>query len=547
MGVVYLGRDDSLNRDVALKVLPEILSDSRAQAGLHRFYVEAQAIAALRHPNIIVIYELGHEGTTPFIAMEYLPGASLAEAIRDRRPYSDADKVRVIGDVCLALQHAHDRGIIHRDVKPGNIHIDDGGSVKLLDFGVAKFAEVSQTQSLYAVGTPSYLAPEVIAGHGADTRSDLFALGVTLSEWLTFEKPFAGDDVAQVMWKVVHEEATPVRQICPSVSPHLEHVIGKALAKDPAKRYQRADEMRADLARVTDVGEVTIVRPVRGEVTIVRPARIEPGAPALQPADVSRRRLIQALGLGVALLCAAAVWLASKQPPSTVVTIAPAAARPQESKVPPSLLPVERGGLQAERHAPAAVTNALVKPAPAAVEAPVAPPPAAPEEDTAPEVLAPIGTRILASLVDELNTSRSRAGDAFRAVLDEPIAAGSREVAAVGALVNGRVYAVGGGGRPFVEIALTSMIVNGRTVPIRTSVYRVVAPASSGPSLTTLIVGAVAGAGLGAAVGGKAGALTGAAAGAAIGTQTSVPGSAYISGAHMAFKLAEALPATVLR
>jgi hypothetical protein len=547
MGVVYLGRDHSLNRDVALKILPEIGNDQQAQAGLDRFYVEAKAVAALRHPNIIVIYELGHEGKSPFIAMEYLPGASLAEVIRDRRPYSDADKARMIGDVCLALQHAHDHGIIHRDVKPANIHIDNSGSVKLLDFGVAKFADVSHTQSIFTVGTPSYLAPEVITGQGADSRSDLFALGVTLSEWVTFEKPFAADDLARVMWKVVHEEPTPVRQLCPNVSPQLEQVIARALAKEPAKRYQRADEMRADLARIAGAVAVTVVRSVSNEATIVLP-RTEPAALPPDAGVEPKRRVVPVIALVGLILLAAMLWFVFKRPSAPVsIATAPAARRPVEVGAKTSAAPHTDGGTPpVERRMPATAAKAPVKSTPPVAPVSVSPQPVV-EEDATPEDLAPIGTRVFASLLDELNTSRSHGGDAFRAVLDEPMTVGLQELAPAGTPLTGRIYALGGGSRAFVDIALTGIVLNGRAVPIRTTVYRVVGPPASGPSLTALIVGAVAGAGLGAAVGGKSGAVTGVAAGAAIGAQTTVPGSAYISGAHMAFKLAEPIPATVSR
>jgi serine/threonine-protein kinase len=238
MGVVYLAHDPDLNRRVAIKVIHSHLLDSNPQS-LKRFFVEAEAIAALQHPNIVVVYELGQHRTRPYIAMEYLLGVSLAEAIHARHVYPLSQKICAMADLCGALQHAHDRGVTHRDIKPANIRIDQNGRVKLLDFGIAKLADRSLCTEA-PIGTPAYLAPEVARGEPADSRSDIFAIGVTLYEWLAFERPT--QPVAIGVERPLSLPSDVPEAVCA--------IVRKAMAFDPSERYQRADEMERAFGRL---------------------------------------------------------------------------------------------------------------------------------------------------------------------------------------------------------------------------------------------------------------------------------------------------------
>ena len=240
---VYQGHDETLDRNVALKVLhPELTRD---ETSLRRFKREAVAIARLRHPNIVIVYELGEEAGSAYIAMEYVEGDTLKGRLGKPLPLADAQ--RIIGDVASALDYAHGRGVIHRDIKPANILITTENQVVLADFGIALLAQNSSSLTRGLLGTPQYMAPEQALGEQIDARSDLYALGIVLYEMLAGQPPFRGDSPLATLALQVNAPLPKLRSINPAVPEPVEAMIERALAKDPAQRYPTAGEFRAAL------------------------------------------------------------------------------------------------------------------------------------------------------------------------------------------------------------------------------------------------------------------------------------------------------------
>jgi len=251
MGTVYRARDPILDRLVALKTIaPGLLSKGES---VERFHREARAAARLSHPNIVTIYELGDfEGTT-FIAMELLEGMDLAQAMLPYNRLTQPQKLQIVCDVCRGLDFAHKRGVIHRDVKPANIRLLLDGSVKIVDFGIARFENSSMTQTGLILGTPSYIAPEVLMGGRVDHRADVWAVGVMLYELLAGQLPYQGASIATLVYKIVHEPPPPIAAPPPGLAPALTAIVAKGMSKDPAQRYQDLAQMAADLEAVLGV------------------------------------------------------------------------------------------------------------------------------------------------------------------------------------------------------------------------------------------------------------------------------------------------------
>ena len=245
MGEVYLAEDTKLNRKVALKFLPSRLAaDSSFKA---RFKREAQAAAGLNHPNIITVHEVAEYENRPFIAMEYVEGRSLKEVIAGKD--LSVEEILDIGlQVSDGLAKAHQAGIVHRDIKPHNVLIDKDGRARVCDFGLAKAkTDVMLTQTGTTVGTVAYMSPEQARGEEADQRSDIFSLGVILYEMFTRQLPFKGEHEAAVFHAIINQQPQPLARFNSRVSPELERIVFKALAKDREERYQHADDLRADL------------------------------------------------------------------------------------------------------------------------------------------------------------------------------------------------------------------------------------------------------------------------------------------------------------
>ncbi|MCE7958579.1 MAG: serine/threonine protein kinase, partial [Acidobacteria bacterium ACB2] len=246
MGIVYLGRDPVIGRMVALKTIRAAAEDDQeAKEFRERFMREAQAAGILSHPNIVTVHDVGEDPSTmtSFIAMEYVEGKNLKQLLQERHPFAYERIAEIVGQVAEALDYAHRRGIVHRDVKPANIIITPEGAVKITDFGIAKIESSTLTSSGQFLGTPNYMSPEQVTGDTVDGRSDLFSLGVALYELLTKKKPFTADNLTSISYKIVHEAFTPPDTYDASIPPEFVAVLDKVLSKDPAQRYQRGNDL----------------------------------------------------------------------------------------------------------------------------------------------------------------------------------------------------------------------------------------------------------------------------------------------------------------
>jgi serine/threonine protein kinase len=266
MAEVYEGHDRLLARRVAIKIL--LAQYAHDPAFLARFRREAQAAASLSHPNIVGVYDTGSEADTWFIVMEYVDGRTLKDIIRAEGALYWARAAEVAADVAGALAVAHARGIVHRDVKPGNVMLTTEGKVKVMDFGIARASAVpSITQTSAVVGTAQYIAPEQAQGLEVDARSDVYALGCCLYEMVTGQVPFTGPTPVAIAYRHVREDPTPPRALNPDVPVPLEQVCLKAMAKRPEDRYQTAVELQRDLERVRIGEPVTVAGPLPSQQT----------------------------------------------------------------------------------------------------------------------------------------------------------------------------------------------------------------------------------------------------------------------------------------
>src|SRR4051812_29650824 len=269
MAEVHRGRDLRLGREVAVKVLrSDLARDPSFQV---RFRREAQAAASLNHPAIVAVYDTGEDrtttGATPYIVMEYVEGETLRDVIRREGHLSSERAMSLAADICGALDFSHRNGIVHRDVKPGNVMITPQGTVKVMDFGIARAVSDSaatMTSTAAVIGTAQYLSPEQARGESVDARSDVYSMGCLLYELVTGAPPFSGDSPVAVAYQHVREDPRLPSSINPEVPPELDAILLKAMSKNPANRYQSAAEMRNDLLRAL-AGQRVEATPVMGD------------------------------------------------------------------------------------------------------------------------------------------------------------------------------------------------------------------------------------------------------------------------------------------
>jgi hypothetical protein len=243
MAVVYRGFDPVIGRAVALKTIAFGTADAEVTDLRQRLYREACAAGTLAHPNIVTIYDVIEQEGVTAVAMELVEGQTLASLIAERAPLALDTALEIFEQVVTALDYAGAKGIVHRDIKPANILMTGEGRPKVADFGVARMAVSSMTQTGTVVGSPSYMSPEQVRGQPLDGRSDLFSAAVVLYEMLTKERPFAGDDVATTMYRIVHEAPTPPSAFNSALGPQIADVFERALAKDPDRRYRSGAEL----------------------------------------------------------------------------------------------------------------------------------------------------------------------------------------------------------------------------------------------------------------------------------------------------------------
>src|SRR5262245_1312547 len=249
MGVVYRARDTALGRVVALKMLSAELG---GEEELHqRFQREAEAIGRLSHPCIVTVYDLGEAEGQLYMAMELLDGDDLRALIDKHAEVPLADRVRILGEICLGLGYAHSRDVIHRDIKPANILVTSGGRVKLLDVGLARVStRATITKRGVILGTPDYMSPEQAMGKPIDHRSDIFSAGSVFYEFITYQKPFKGKTLHAVLYQIISEAPEPVLTCSPDVPARLAAVIHRMLAKEATDRYQSMEEVGRDVVEI---------------------------------------------------------------------------------------------------------------------------------------------------------------------------------------------------------------------------------------------------------------------------------------------------------
>src|SRR5713101_3706085 len=265
MGIVYKAVDPVIGRPVAVKTirLSEEGTGMSREELIGRFQTEARAAGLLTHPNIVVVYDAGEEQGLFYITMELVEGRSLQTMLDARQLFPLPRVMRLMEQVCSALDFAHQRNVVHRDIKPANLMLTADDTLKITDFGTAKILQFGTAQTSHVMGTPSYMSPEQVKGKPVDGRSDIFSLGVILYELMTGEKPFPGQNITTVIYKIINEDPVSPRSLDSSIHPGLSAVITRALAKEPSARYQNCQELLDARKNYHDAGnpETTVRMP----------------------------------------------------------------------------------------------------------------------------------------------------------------------------------------------------------------------------------------------------------------------------------------------
>jgi hypothetical protein len=278
MGLVYLARDPQIERELALKTIrfDQAEGSFNPEEAKARFLKEARISGRLQHPHIVTIFDVGEDGGMLYLAMEYVPGGSLSQRLADPDSLSLNDRVRIVAEVAEALGHAHEKGVLHRDVKPANILLTPHLDAKVTDFGIGKLltGDSDLTSTGQMVGSPAYMSPEQIKGDKLDARTDIFSLGVVLYQAITLRKPFPADTLTTLVYQILHEEPPDPSQIRVDLSPEFSPIIRKCLAKKREDRYTTAKELAEDLRAA--IGESPVARTGGMEGSRVAALRAEP-------------------------------------------------------------------------------------------------------------------------------------------------------------------------------------------------------------------------------------------------------------------------------
>jgi serine/threonine-protein kinase len=298
MGSLYLARDPGLDRLVAIKLLREECRDDPELR--ERFIREARSVARLRHPNIVIVYDVGEDDGRPFMAMEYIAGETLTKILRRTPSVPITERLSLFEALCAGLAHAHGAGIIHRDIKPANIMLDSDRVLKILDFGIARLGNSGITQDGMMMGTINYMSPEQVVGRGVDHRTDIFAAGAVLYEMIALEQAFPGGIDAGVLHRILNEGPAPLEERAPGIDPELAGIVRRALERDPTRRYQDANGMRLDVVRVRRrlTEEAVADGASKQTTTVIGPSRQRPSgtgrkADSDRPGRLSPERLAQ--------------------------------------------------------------------------------------------------------------------------------------------------------------------------------------------------------------------------------------------------------------
>jgi len=341
MGAVYLAEDHSLGRQVALKILPPHLSeDSEIVA---RFAREARALAALRHPNLMHIYTVGEHEGRPYFAMEYVKGSTLKAALAKTTHLPVSRAVRTAAEMMAALDKVHEAGIVHRDVKPGNIIIDEDGRAVLMDFGLARRRQDARLTGDHTVlGTPQYMSPEQAESADVDCRADIYSLGIVLYEMLAGSPPFKGKTSFEVLRQHIESSVPAPSSLRPDVPAGLDVVLARAVAKSPDDRYRNVREMAADLvgvcpdpvlARLAGVAETDTVPTVMMAGASGRPRTFASTVALPNVRARSKRRLTAAAAAVAAALVVFIAWLMLRSSPGQRVEIRRHGAEPVRGRL----------------------------------------------------------------------------------------------------------------------------------------------------------------------------------------------------------------------
>ena len=447
MGVVYRAFDPVLNRTLAVKVMNTSIA---ADAALReRFLREARAAGSLQHPNVITVYDFGEADGHLFIAMEFIDGADLAEVMKGWEVIPIAVRLDIVIDALNGLAYAHSRGLVHRDVKPANIRVTAENRAKIMDFGIARLQSSELTQTGMLLGTPQYMAPEQVTGGPITPASDVFAVGTLMYEFLTGVKPFQGETLHEVMYKVMHEAPRPARQIAPRLPAAIDTILLKALAKDPADRYQTAAAMAKDLtaARLAITGaeqpagspQTETTEEFRSHVTTaIRDPRLQEyiRRPSAVVREKRRMRIPWMVTGGVVVVATLVIVMMARRggesnTTSPIVTPPQKAAEARPDPAPPSAAPVtqpqvvaKNPGPPASRDVPARIRETSRGAPPSAV---------APPQNATVSPSSAQADSMVRAMRGAAMASRRRAQDAGAAAAD--LAAGDSLLSAADALI----------------------------------------------------------------------------------------------------------------